>query len=460
MKETFAAAANELRNFARERNITAEFYFHRGISKLVRFANSGVSSNTNEDTFSLDVDVTKGRAKGSFSTTTSPNDIDGMKIALLRAAEIADYAVPVSFDRKVPILPERLPDDSNFDQRIENMTTADALDLVGAATDDLLSEGLSLAGMVSSGAIYEAKANTLNNNLLYHAGTDANMELVITNDKEKWEVQSSQSAVKFGQFAPEELRNEFALLLEQYKNRERMSVPVGEYEVVFGRDAIANLINYFGWIGYNGRSLRHDMSFLKEEDLGKQVFSPLLTVVDDPSFSDTFPYAFDMNGIERQAFPLIKEGVFQSFFWNKETCEEFGGEPTGHDVPSLSIAIGSGNTPINTLSDLLDAPREKDILYIPYLHYMGIVNAAKGIVTGSTRFGALYLKKDGSIAVPYNMRFTASLRELFTNIKWISQRRAALNLSSLYGRRSPEAMLTPRFTCIEKVPITLSNTSF
>ena len=453
MKEIFAAAANELRNFARERNIAAEFTFHRGVSKLVRFANSGVSANTNEDTFSLDVDVTIGRAKGSFSITTSPKDIDGMKIALLRAAEIAKFAVPVSFERKIPILPERLPDDSNFDQRIENMTTADALDLVGQATDDLLGEGLSLAGMVSSGAIYEARANTLNNNLLYHGGTDANMELVITNDKEKWEIQSSQSAVRFSQFAPEELREEFALLLEQYKSKERMSVPVGEYEVVFGRDAISNLMNYFGWIGFNGRSLR-------EDDIGKQVFSPLLTVVDDPSFSDTYPYAFDASGIERQAFPLIREGVFQNFFWDKETVEEFGGEPTGHDVPSMSIAIGSGNTPVNALSDLLAAPREKDILYIPYLHYMGIVNAAKGIVTGSTRFGALYLKKDGSIAVPYNMRFTASLKDLFSNIKWISQRRAALNLTNLYGRRHPEAMLTPRFTCIEKVPITLANTSF
>ena len=251
MKETFAAAANELRNFARERNIAAEFTFHRGVSKLVRFANSGVSANTNEDTFSLDVDVTLGRARGSFSTTSSPKDIDGMKIALLRAAEIAKFAVPVSFERKIPILPERLPDDCNFDQRIENMTTSDALDLVGQATDDLLGDGLTLAGMVSSGAVYEARANTLNNNLLYHAGTDANMELVITNDKEKWEIQSSQSAVKFSQFAPEELREEFALLLEQYKNKERMSVPVGEYEVVFGRDAIANLMNYFGWIGFN-----------------------------------------------------------------------------------------------------------------------------------------------------------------------------------------------------------------
>ncbi|MBR5624358.1 hypothetical protein IKW72_05075 [bacterium] len=460
MKDIFNKAASELRDFARERGIAAEFTFHRGLSKLVRFANSGVSSNTSEDTFSLDVDVTLGRAKGSFSTTTSPRDLDRMKIALLRAAEIAKYAVPVSFERRMPLLPERLPDDGNFDKRIEEMTTMDALDLVGQATDDLLEGGLSLAGMVSSGAIYEAKTNTLNNNILYHAIADANIELVITNDKEKWEVQTSQSAVKYSQFAPENMREEFALLLNHYKNSERISVPVGEYEVVFGRAAISDLLNYFLWIGFNGRSLRHDMSFLKEEDIGKQVFSPLLSVYDDPGFADTYPYAFDLNGMERQSFPFIKEGVFENFFWGKETCEEFGGKPTGHDVPSMSIVISSGNEPINSLKDLLEAPREKDILYIPYMHYMGIVNAAKGIVTGSTRFGALYLRKDGSVAVPYNFRLTASLKDLFRNVKWISQRRAALNLTGLYGRRHPEAMLSPRFMCVEKVPVTLSNTSF
>ena len=299
MKDIFTKAASELRDFARERGIAAEFTFHRGLSKLVRFANSGVSSNTSEDTFSLDVDVTLGRAKGSFSTTPSPRDLDRMKIALLSAAEIAKYAVPVSFERRMPLLPERLPDDGNFDKRIEEMTTMDALDLVGQATDDLLEEGLSLAGMVSSGAIYEAKANTLNNNLLYHAVADANIELVITNDKEKWEVQTSQSAVKYSQFAPENMREEFALLLDHYKNSERLSVPAGEYEVVFGRAAISELLNYFLWIGFNGRSLRHDMSFLKEEDLGKQVFSPLLSVYDDPGFAETYPYAFDFTGMER-----------------------------------------------------------------------------------------------------------------------------------------------------------------
>ena len=40
------------------------------------------------------------------------------------------------------------------------------------------------------------------------------------------------------------------------------------------------------------------------------------------------------------------------------------------------------------LASLLNMPRERDVLYVPFLHYMGIVNPSKGIVTGSSRFGA------------------------------------------------------------------------
>ena len=460
MRETFLQAAHLLRSFAQERNLTAEFSFHRGKSKLVRFANSGVSANTSEDIFELCVSVYKGRAKGSYSVQTSLNDTAAMKVAVLKAAEIAEIATPVTFERKLTTLPERLPDDAHFDQRLENFSTAEAIDLVGRSTDDLLGEGLSLAGMVSSGAVYEGFANTLNNTLLYHAGTDANMELVITSDKEKWEIQSSQSVVKSSQFVPETVREELSLLLEHYLGDERIAVPVGKYDVILGRDALANLLNYFTWIGFNGGSLRRGFSFLREEDLGKQIFSPNLTITDDPSFPETFPYAWDANGLERKCFSFVRDGVFQNFFWNKEVTEEYGGTPTGHDVPHLSLAVGSGNEPINTLAEVLTAPREKDLLYIPYLHYMGIVNAAKGIVTGSTRFGALYLHADGRISVPYNMRFTVSLKELFSNIKWLSQRRAALNVSGLYGQRNPEALLVPRFTYFENFPITLANQSF
>lgn len=460
MKETFAKAATILRTFALERGLEAEFSFYKGAGRLVRFANSGVSANTGEDVFELSVTVRKGRATGSYTVQTSLSDEAAMKVAVLKAAEIAEVATPVNYDRRTPVLPERMPDDANFDHRLENFTTAEALELVGRSTDDLLEEGLSLSGMVSTGTIYEARANTLNNVLLYHAGTDANMELVISSDKEKWEIQSTQSAVKAGQFAPEAVREELALLLKHYKESPRIRVETGKYDVVLGRSALADLFGYFLWVGFNGGSLRRDMSFLKEEDLGKQVFSPLFSVYDDPSFAETFPYAFDENGLQRSPYSFVKEGVFQNFFWPKDIVEEFGGTASGHDVPHMSIAIGSGNTPVNSLAEVLAMPREKDMLYLPYLHYMGLVNAAKGVVTGSTRFGALYLHKDGRISVPYNMRFTTCLRELFSSIEWISQRRAAVNVSSLYGRRNPEALLVPRFTCFKDFEIILANDKF
>ncbi len=67
-------------------------------------------------------------------------------------------------------------------------------------------------------------------------------------------------------------------------------------------------------------------------------------------------------------------------------------------------------------------PRDKSALYIPFLHYMNIVNPSKGIITASSRFGALYLNQDGSVEVPYNVRLTQSLLDIFGDkVAWLSE---------------------------------------
>jgi len=66
-----------------------------------------------------------------------------------------------------------------------------------------------------------------------------------------------------------------------------------------------------------------------------------------------------------------------------------------------SLVLRGGDMNVTTLEELRKMPRTRDILYIPFLHYMNIVNPSKGIITASSRFGALLLKKDGSVAVPF-----------------------------------------------------------
>ncbi|NMD26882.1 MAG: hypothetical protein GYA81_02810, partial [Chloroflexi bacterium] len=84
-----------------------------------------------------------------------------------------------------------------------------------------------------------------------------------------------------------------------------------------------------------------------------------------------------------------------------------------------------------------------------------------GIFTGSSRFGALLLRKDGSVAVPFNVRVTQSFADLFgERLEWLSREQSAHNVSHSYGLRNPRAVLVPRFTCVKGVEISHSNSSY
>ena len=104
--------------------------------------------------------------------------------------------------------------------------------------------------------------------------------------------------------------------------------------------------------------------------------------------------------MERKPWPIFEKGVFQGFLWSQDDADEFGAKPTGHTVLHKSLVLRGGDKEVGSLEELVSLPREKDLLYIPFLHYMNIVNPTKGIITGSSRFGALLLKKDGSVVDP------------------------------------------------------------
>jgi hypothetical protein len=92
---------------------------------------------------------------------------------------------------------------------------------------------------------------------------------------------------------------------------------------------------------------------------------------------------------------------------------------------------------------------------------MNIVNPSKGIVTGSSRFGALLLKQDGSIVVPYNVRLTQSLLDIFSDkIAWIARETLPYNTSLSYGARNPTSIIVPRFMRVNDLEISHSNSSY
>ncbi len=461
MKARILQTLRDLRAYAISKNVEATFDYHEEDSYLMRFANSAISLNTNEHLIRLEITTYEGRKRASYELITDLGKLDEMKQGLDIAAEMVKHAQPLSYQPTVPVYPETFSDESGFDAALAALSNAERLAYFNAGVAGLETDDIQMSGIFSNGANTLAQINTHSEHTQYFKTSDAQVSIVLSHATLKWEVIAEQSAQKKTELLPSQLRAELAFLLDHYQHDTPRQLALGKYDIVFGPAATGELLSVMNWIGFSGGSLKRGFSFLDQEQLGKKVFSDKFSLTDDPSRLETFPFKRDFMGMPRQSFPLFKNGVFQSFTWFQDDADEFDAQPTGHTVMHNSLVLNCGDQDVSTLQELVKLPRENDILYIPFLHYMNIVNPSKGLVTASSRFGALLLKKDGSVEVPYNVRLTHSLLDIFGDgMAWLSKAQTVNNTSQSYGSRNPTAIVVPAFIQVNGLEISHSNSSY
>ena len=461
MKEKIIQTLRELRNYALDKSCEVAIFYHEEDSYLMRFANSAISLNTNEHLIRLFIDAFDGNKKASYTLITDLSKVEEMKQGIDTVAEMVVHSQPLNYKPTIPVFKGDFIDEDGFDSELAFISNEERLKYFNDASKGLETADLKLSGIFSNGSNTLAAINTKSDHVLYFRTSDAQATVVLAHSTLKWEINAEQSAQKKTELNSSKINRELAFLLDRYLNDEPQQLPLGEYDIVFGPSAIADMLTMMGFIGYNGGLMKRGFSFMTEEKLGKKVLSENFTLVDDPSRLETFPFKQDFSGIERKEFPLFENGVFKKFTWSQDDADEFGEEPTGHEVMHRSIVLKPGEKDIDTLEDLVNMPREKDILYVPFLHYMNVVNPSKGILTATSRFGALFLKKDGSVVVPYNVRLTQSLLDLFGDkIAWMTKKTTAYNTSQSYGVRNPTAIIVPQFIKVDGLEISHSNTSY
>ena len=461
MKGRILETLEDLRAYALDKGVEATFLYHEEDSYLMRFANSAISLNTNEHLIRVDVTAYQDRQRASYELITSLDNLEEMKRGVDIAAEMVEHAQPLSYSPTVPVYEESFSDESAYDPALATLGNEERLAFFNQAADGLETDEVRLSGIFSCGANTIAQINTRSEHTQYFKTSDAQINTVLSHDRLKWEVSAEQSAQKLGDLDAEAIRRDLGFLVEHYEHDAPQRLPLGSYHVVFGPAAIAEMLSVMGWIGYDGGLMKRGYSCLREEQVGERVFSPRFTLTDDPARIETFPFRRDLMGMDRRRFPIFVDGVFQSFVWSQDEADEFDAQPTGHTVPHYSIVMEGGGAATSTLQELVAMPREKDVLYIPFLHYMNIVNPSKGLITASSRFGALLLKKDGSVVVPYNVRLTQSLLDIFGDkLAWLSEKQVVANTSSSYGARNPTAIIVPALMQVDGLEISHSNPSF
>ena len=461
MREKILVTLADLRNYACSKGIEASFLYHEEDSYLMRFANSSISLNTNEHLIRLEITVYDGKKRASYEMITDLSKIDEMKQGVDVAAEMVKYAMPLNYQPTIPHFNEDHVDENGYDKALATLSGEDRLAYFNKASEGLETDKITLSGVFYSGANILAQISTKSEFAQFSKTSDAQITMVLAHSELKWEVIAEQSAQKLGDLRPEELQAELAYLIDRYKNEPAEQIPVGKYDIVFGPAATAEMVSFMNWIGFNGGLMKRGYSFLSESHIGKKVFSDKFTLIDDPTKLETYPFTKDSMGIKREKFPLFENGVFKQFAWYQDDADEFAAEPTGHNIPHKSLVLNGGDVDVENLEELVKLPRDRDMLYIPYLHYMNIVNPSKALITASSRFGALLLKKDGSIVVPFNVRVTQSLLDIFGDkVAWMSKQQTVYNTSASYGARNPTAIVLPKFIQVNDLEISHSNPSY
>ena len=451
----------ELRDYALTLGVPVRIDWSAEDSHMVRYANSAVSLNSKEEITRLGVTVYGDHKQASTSLTVDEKDLEAMKGAIDKAVAMLPFASPMTYQPSIPDIRETTISEDSYDPSIEKLTNEEIIAFVNEAVQGLETDDILLSGNFSSGWAESATISTKTPELVYWRASDVGVSLVLASEKRKWEINAEQFVYRKEDLDAKALHDRLAWLSDLYKTRPEVRVPEGPCRVVLGPAAIAEYVNFLEWVGYSGGSMKRGFGMFKEKDLGHKVMSDQFTLIEDPSLKESFAMPVDAYGRRREKRALFDRGVLTGFVWTQQSADEFQKEPTGHDISNSSIRMEGGSMEVETIQELAGMERDQDILYVPFLHYANIVNPTEGLVTGVSRFGALLLKKDGTIELPYNVRFTERLDQIFGDkLTWLARETVPYGSSTHYYGRDPYATLVPALACFDGMTVEISNQSF
>lgn len=201
-------------------------------------------------------------------------------------------------------------------------------------------------------------------------------------------------------------------------------IPAGEYEVILEPPAVAELLDFFSWLGPNGRVFHEDVSFF-QNNLGKKLFDEKLTIIDDPFHKMSFPIGFDMEGFPKKSLPIVSKGKLMNVTYDSYHSAKYKKANTGHALlaPNTWGPIPAHLRIENGQWELEDSiKRVKRGILVTRFWYTRVVNHKELILTGMTRDGT-FLIEDGKITSRLlNLRYTESVLKVFSKIKGIGNK--------------------------------------
>jgi predicted Zn-dependent protease len=230
---------------------------------------------------------------------------------------------------------------------------------------------------------------------------------------------------------------------------EALELGPGEMTVVLAADAVGTLLEFLGFLAFNGLAHAEGRGALVGR-LGTRVAAPAINLADSTRFPRTLPRAFDAEGVPKRPVPLIQDGVAHAVVHDTRSAARLGdgARSTGHALapggsswgalPTNLVLAGGGASG----EDELVAGVERG-LYVTRLWYVNPVHEPSTLLTGMTRDGT-YLIEDGRIGRPVrDVRFTDSVLRLLASTEALTAEQRLVSEGEFYGRRFATGVVCP-----------------
>ncbi len=409
----------------------AEAIFTSRDAALTRFANSRIHQNVAEHDATLRIRVMQDGRTGV--ATTNRLDGEGLREVVARATAICRRATanpdasPLA-DPVAAIYPDGLGYVEATAHADPSMRAAGVRSVIAAGD----AAGLEVSGAFSTDASTLAVANSrgLWNS---HAATQAKLLTVMLDGR---------GASGYAQATAADVRAiDAAMVGEEAAEKasrgvDSIDLEPGEYPVILEEYAVATLLEYLSWMGFSGLAVEEGRSFM---EIGQQVMGENVTIWDDGLDPRGMPTAIDFEGVPKQRVDLITDGVARAVVYDTATARRAGTTSTGHGLPAPNvwgpIAWNLFMAPGSRSKESMLAGIQRGV-WVTRFHYVNIVHAKRGILTGMTKDGT-FLIEEGRVVRPIrNLRFTQSIPEAFGRIEGIGSetRLVAAEYSGIFTR--------------------------
>lgn len=378
--------------------------FERGHSALTRFANSRIHQNvaSDEEHVRLRVAVGEGQVAQATTTRTDPESLDRLVEQALAAAALR----PTDPDFPGLAEPGELADVDHWD---DATATADP-DARASVVGDFVAagDGLEAAGYCATEGAVHVLATTTG---IRYASRRAMAQLdgihrAPTAAGVPSDGYGQATSVRLGDLDGTAVGGVAAA--KARAGVEPIGLEPGIYEVVLEPKAVASLLLFPAWLGFNAKAHEEGTSFVH---LGEQQLDEQIDLWDDATDPRALGRPYDAEGTPKRRLDLVRAGVTVGLCHDRRTARRAGVEPTGSSIGNeafggypTDLFLGAGDR----ARDDLVAGVERGLL-VTDLWYNRILDPKTQVVTGLTRNG-LFLIEDGEITRPVqNLRYTQSV---------------------------------------------------